>query len=79
MTTLAIAPLDFRALNQSIQPMVVAMFWGAVATAVVVPIAGAVGSVVSGKVEKKWGINPTKHKGGKPWGIIYPQHSLVHK
>ena len=53
MTTSTIAPLDIKALNQAIQPMVAAMFWGVVATAVIVPIAGAVGSVISGKIEKK--------------------------
>ena len=47
--------LDFVALNQAIQPMVYAMFWTTVVTAVVVPIAAAVGSVLSEKVEKKWG------------------------
>ncbi len=47
--------IDIKALNQSIQPLVAAAFWSAVATAIVLPVAAAVGSVVSKKIEKKWG------------------------
>lgn len=55
-----VVTLDVKALNQSIKPMVQALFWGAVATAVVLPIAGAIGTVVGSKVEKKWSSKEVK-------------------
>lgn len=54
--------LDVRALSQAMQPLVQAMLWGTMAAAVIMPVAGAVGSVVSQKIEKKWG-EPTLRKG----------------
>jgi len=47
--------LDTRALNQTLQPLFWAAFGAMLTTAIVVPVLGSVGKVVSGKIEKKWG------------------------
>jgi len=47
--------LDVRALNQSLQPLFWAALGAMLTSAVVVPVLGSVGKVVSGKIEKKWG------------------------
>ena len=44
--------IDTRTLNATAQEAVHAMFWGAVAFAVVVPIASAAGGWVAGKIDK---------------------------
>ncbi|GAH73966.1 unnamed protein product [marine sediment metagenome] len=45
--------LNVQLLNQQLQPLVTACFWGAVATAIAVPVAGAIGGTIAGKLEKR--------------------------
>lgn len=49
---MATQSLNIQALTVTLQQAVAPMFWGAVALAVVVPIAAAAGGWVAGKIDK---------------------------
>lgn len=47
-----VATIDVISLNRSLQPLVQACFWSAIALAALLPIAATAGGFVAGKIEK---------------------------
>lgn len=45
--------ISAKEITEKITPLVQTLTWGAIAMAVVLPVAAAVGNVVAGKIEKK--------------------------
>lgn len=54
-TTTQPTTLNVQALNISLQQAVVPLFWGALAAALLIPIAAAAGGWVAGKIDTKDG------------------------
>jgi len=52
--------IDIKALNLAVQGLVVPLFWGAALTSIAVPIAGAIGTRVAGKILPKEKQSPVK-------------------